>query len=147
MLIALSSPKYSPKGNIQVPPVLVRFARDMGEVLRSSNLLVEFWKHCLNLVQYRVIDAECLKVCMAIAKGNNPWSSAGISTVGLGLAGPIALESSQGVVPPSEDPMDLDGETHDGKPFLKERWKLEIRDFAPAGSHMRDLRWSFVLVR
>ncbi|KAH0610933.1 uncharacterized protein H6S33_011360 [Morchella sextelata] len=118
-----------PKGNIQVPPVLVRFARDMGEVLRSSNLLVEFWKHCLNLVQYRVIDAECLKVCMAIAKGNNPWSSAGISTVGLGLAGPIALESSQGVVPPSEDPMDLDGETHDGKPFLKETdHKVEARD-------------------
>lgn len=88
----------------------------MGEILRSSNLLVEFWKHCLNLVQYRVIDAECLKVCMAIAKGNNPWSSAGISTVGLGLAGPIALDSSPGVVPPSEDPMDLDGETSDGDP-------------------------------
>lgn len=101
----------------------------MGEDLRNSNLLVEFWKHCLNLVQYRVIDAECLKICMAIAKDNNPWSSAGVSTVGLGLAGPIALESSPSLVLPLEDPMDLDGETHESKPVPKEKkHKAEARD-------------------
>lgn len=120
-----------PKGNIQIPPALVRFARDQGEVLRSSNLLVEFWKHCLNLVQYRVIDAECLKTCMAIAKGKSPWSSAGTSKVGLGFAGPISLESPSCSRSPPEkvDPMDVDFENNDGKRVSNETArKVKNRD-------------------
>lgn len=94
MLIGPLFANHSPTGYAHIPQVLIRFAKDKSELLRSSNLLVEFWKHCLNLVQYGIIDAECLRVCMDIVKGNQ-WSSAGKTHLGIGLTGPVALDSGR----------------------------------------------------
>lgn len=92
MLIDPLFSNHSPTGYAHIPQVLIRFARDKAEFLRNSNLLVEFWKHCLNLVQYGIIDSECLRVCMDLVKGDQ-WSSAGETQLGIGLAGPIALDN------------------------------------------------------
>lgn len=96
-----------PIGYAHIPQVLVRFARAQAEFLRTSELLVEFWKHCLNLAQYGVIDAECLAFCMKIVKGEGQWSSAGKSEWGIGLAGPLALDKPAARFR-NEDDMDVD---------------------------------------
>lgn len=126
MLTGVIFSHHSPTGYIHIPQVLIRFARKEAEFLRSSNLLVEFWKHCLNLLQYGIIDAECLKVCMGIVKGNQ-WSSVGQSELGIGLAGPLALDSGPIRPPqPERDKMDVD-EDEGRKTAMHKRPKTESR--------------------
>ncbi|KAA8911306.1 hypothetical protein FN846DRAFT_449796 [Sphaerosporella brunnea] len=82
-----------------VGPSLIRFAQKHKELLRESPLLVEFWKHCLNQLQFRTIDAEALRMVMEEIKGGKEeWSSVGKSQWGLGINGPyihdVPLEES-----------------------------------------------------
>jgi hypothetical protein len=99
-----------PIGYAHIPQVLIRFARQQAGFLRTSNLLVEFWKHCLNLVQYGIIDAECLAFCMKLVKGEDQWSSVSESEWGIGLAGPLALDTrvAPSLSPKNKDSMDVD---------------------------------------
>jgi len=84
---------------------LYRFANKYRDTLQQGPMLVEFWKHCLNLVQFRTIDAECMRVVMEVVKGGmNEWSSVRRSTWGMGLTGPHVLdEEVKGL--PSPPPM------------------------------------------
>ncbi|KAF8415466.1 hypothetical protein BGX38DRAFT_1245715 [Terfezia claveryi] len=83
--------KERPIGYVHLPETLVRFARQNRNLLRSTNALVEFYKCCLNQIQYGMIDAEILQHCMQIVKGDE-WNSTGKTDVGLGLAGPLPLD-------------------------------------------------------
>ncbi|KAF8468297.1 hypothetical protein BDZ91DRAFT_104115 [Kalaharituber pfeilii] len=86
--------KERPIGYVHLPETLVRFAREHREWLRATNMFVEFYKSCLNQIQYGMIDAEILQHCMQIVKGDE-WNSTGKANVGLGLAGPLPLDDPQ----------------------------------------------------
>ncbi|RPA93605.1 hypothetical protein L873DRAFT_1815578 [Choiromyces venosus 120613-1] len=96
-----------PIGYSHIPQVLIRFARQQAENMRTSQLFVEFWKHCLNLVQYGIIDAECLAFCMKIIKGEGQWSSAGQAEWGIGLSGPLVLDAPEAAPTKIEDDADI----------------------------------------
>jgi len=69
-------------------PSVYRFAKKNKEVLCGGPLLIEFWKHCLNQIQHRTIDAECLRMVMVAVKGGkDKWSSVGETKCGIGLKG------------------------------------------------------------
>jgi hypothetical protein len=87
-----------------IGPSLYRFANKCRDTLQQGPMLVEFWKHCLNLIQFRTIDAECMRVVMEVVKGGiEEWSSVQRSTWGMGLTGPHVLdEEVKG--PPSPSP-------------------------------------------
>jgi len=74
--------------------------------MRTSQLLVEFWKHCLNLVQYGIIDTECVAFCMKVIKGEDQWSSAGRVEWGIGLSGPLVLDAPEAAPTKIEDDTD-----------------------------------------
>jgi hypothetical protein len=58
--------------------------------------LIEFWKHCLNQVQFRTIDTEALRAVMEVVKGGKEeWSSVGKSKWGLALNGPFILDDEK----------------------------------------------------
>jgi len=111
-------------------PSVYRFAKKHRELLCSGTLFVEFWKHCLNQVQYRTIDAECLRVVMEVVKGGkDEWSSVGKTKCGVGLKGSHVLDEPNPSPPTSplanrrrssmrrpgraarEDPMDIDSDS------------------------------------
>ncbi|PWW78613.1 hypothetical protein C7212DRAFT_356648 [Tuber magnatum] len=96
-----------PIGYSHIPQVLIRFAREQAENMRTSQLLVEFWKHCLNLVQYGIIDTECVAFCMKIIKGEGQWSSAGRVEWGIGLSGPLVLDAPETAPTKLEDDTDI----------------------------------------
>ncbi|CUS09147.1 unnamed protein product [Tuber aestivum] len=96
-----------PIGYSHIPQVLIRFARHQAENMRTSQLLVEFWKHCLNLVQYGIIDTECVAFCMKIIKGEGQWSSAGQAEWGIGLSGPLVLDAPEVAPTKVEDDTDI----------------------------------------
>jgi hypothetical protein len=79
-----------------VGPSLYRFAQKHKELLRQGPLLIEFWKHCLNQVQFRTIDTEALRAVMEVVKGGKEeWSSVGKSQWGLALNGPFVLDDEK----------------------------------------------------
>lgn len=78
---------------MHLPETLVRFARTHRDWLRETNHLVEFYKSCLNQIQYGMIDAEILQHCMQIVKGEE-WNSTGKTDVGMGLVGPLPLDEA-----------------------------------------------------
>ncbi|KAL7273087.1 hypothetical protein RUND412_004073 [Rhizina undulata] len=84
--------KERPIAYIHVSPTLIRFAREHAEFLRNSVLLLEFYKHCLNLVQYGIVNPQCVWICMDIIKGGE-WSSEETSKWGVGLVGPSPLDN------------------------------------------------------
>ncbi|KAG0130187.1 VEFS-Box of polycomb protein-domain-containing protein [Tuber indicum] len=117
-----------PIGYSHIPQVLIRFAREQAENMRTSQLLVEFWKHCLNLVQYGIIDTECVAFCMRVIKGEGQWSSAGQTKWGIGLSGPLVLDAQEAAPTKVEDtdvidclqaPEIISGFCTCGKPFDK----------------------------
>jgi len=117
-----------PIGYSHIPQVLIRFAREQAENMRTSQLLVEFWKHCLNLVQYGIIDTECVAFCMRVIKGEGQWSSAGQTKWGIGLSGPLVLDTQEAAPTKVEDtdvidclqaPEIISGFCTCGKPFDK----------------------------
>ncbi|RPA84786.1 hypothetical protein BJ508DRAFT_359496 [Ascobolus immersus RN42] len=89
-----------------MPAVLVRFVRKHREQIAETELLVEFWKLGLSLIQCNSIDASCLTECMKMLKGEHGWSSFGKSKFGIGL----------GVTDPNERPMPGD--------YALEDWEL-----------------------
>lgn len=93
VVLTLAQP-HRPIGYIHLPETLIRFARTHRDWLRSTNQLVEFYKSCLNQIQYGMIDAEILQHCMQIVKGEDDWNSTGKTNVGLGLIGPLPLDES-----------------------------------------------------
>lgn len=86
-------------------PSLYRFAVKHKELFRTTALMVELWKHCLNHIQFRTIDTEVLRVVMEVVKGGKEeWSSVGKSQWGIGLAGPVVLDERAPSPPTSPVP-------------------------------------------
>ncbi|KAI5787216.1 VEFS-Box of polycomb protein-domain-containing protein [Geopyxis carbonaria] len=82
-----------PIGFCHIPHAAIRFAQNHSEYLGRSHLLAEFWKHMLNLIQFKVIDTTVLKRCMEIVKGGkSEWSSVDKSEWGVGMYGPLPLD-------------------------------------------------------
>lgn len=63
-----------PNGNSQVAASLVRFSRKHKTWLSEPLWLIEFWKMCLNFIQFGTIDTRTLKACVGIIKGGQ-WAT------------------------------------------------------------------------
>lgn len=46
----------------------MRFVYSHKNILHSENLVNEFWKHLLNLVQYKIIDLVTLRKSMEVVR-------------------------------------------------------------------------------
>ncbi|KAK9447179.1 uncharacterized protein V1518DRAFT_421546 [Limtongia smithiae] len=57
-----------PSAYKHVSESLLRFCRANGELLSSEPLKKEFWKHCLNFVDYGIIEPACMFACATYLK-------------------------------------------------------------------------------
>ncbi|KTW26629.1 hypothetical protein T552_02638 [Pneumocystis carinii B80] len=60
--------KDRPIGHCNLPNSIMRFVHSHRNILHSENLVSEFWKHLLNLVQYKIIDLVTLRKSMEVIR-------------------------------------------------------------------------------
>ncbi|CCJ30490.1 unnamed protein product [Pneumocystis jirovecii] len=58
-----------PIGRCHLPDSIMRFVYSHKNILQAENLINEFWKHLLNLVQYKFIDLVTLRKSMEVVRG------------------------------------------------------------------------------
>ncbi|KAG5440478.1 hypothetical protein PCK2_000412, partial [Pneumocystis canis] len=60
--------KDRPIGHCHLPDSILRFVYSHKNILQTENLVSEFWKHLLNLVQYKIIDLVTLRKSMEVVR-------------------------------------------------------------------------------
>ncbi|KAG4305600.1 hypothetical protein PORY_001156 [Pneumocystis oryctolagi] len=60
--------KDRPIGRCHLPDSIMRFVYSHKNILQTENLVSEFWKHLLNLVQYKIIDLVTLRKSMEVVR-------------------------------------------------------------------------------